>query len=62
MAYSYAEIEGDLSYETVRDGLVLPTIDLDRLIQMKESVGRAQDVIDVEQLKKIRDEYVSRES
>ena len=60
--YSYAEIEGDLSYETVRDGLVLPTIDLDRLIQMKESVGRAQDVIDVEQLKKIRDEYVSRES
>ncbi len=55
--YSYADIENDLHFASITENLQVPVINLDRLIQMKEDVGRDQDKTDVEQLRKIKEEY-----
>jgi len=55
--YDYAEIKKDLYFADITESLSVPVIDLDRLIRMKEDIGRVQDKADAEQLKKLREEY-----
>lgn len=59
--YEYSEIESDLIYENM-EGVMIPTIDLGRLIEMKKQVARPQDLIDVTALERIQAEHLSRES
>lgn len=56
--FDFQSLKEDLIYEEILDGVLVPVIDVGRLISMKEEVAREQDLIDVQNLKKLQDEYL----
>ncbi|MDB9741292.1 nucleotidyl transferase AbiEii/AbiGii toxin family protein [Akkermansiaceae bacterium] len=56
--YLFNEIKEQRNYDYLDGDIPIPIIDLQHLIEMKEKVGRDQDKIDVEYLKKLKDEYL----
>lgn len=56
--YPYEELQSDLIIESIGDGVELPVIDLQRLIEMKRLAGRPQDLIDIDNLTKLSNEYL----
>ena len=44
--------------ESIGEGIELPVIDLHRLIEMKKLAGRPQNLIDIDNLTKLSNEYL----
>lgn len=54
--FDFGSAYEDAFCDVFREGLEIKVVDLDRLIAMKKSAGREQDLIDVEYLTQLRNE------